>query len=282
MLNINVIGKQNFWGHNIPVIEGGFGEKNRIILAKTVAEIHNMNVSDVNKLINNNLSNLSSNIDCINVLSLVKNDKKLRESLNLTTREVNQNTKYVYVLSQRGYIRLVAAMSNKNESKWDVMDSFVNDYFKMRNCIDEIAGKFLSEHEVNEILKLTNQNPYIKDYVKILVPPRGKKGKIFKENEINKFLGKINKEVEQYLITNLGVPDLEHIPGFASRYACRLVKECYSFSDELKGEFTVLVGKLLNKRAEVIYDNQLKNSRIVSGFREELKKVKQAIKGYLN
>lgn len=45
----------NNLGFNIPVIEGGFGENQKVILAKTIAEIHEMELRKVNELINNNI-----------------------------------------------------------------------------------------------------------------------------------------------------------------------------------------------------------------------------------
>ena len=147
--------------------------------------------------------------------------------MDLKSTEVNKNTKYIYILSERGYMKLVAAISNNNDTKWDVMKSFADKYFKMKTYLDEIAGKLLSKNEVNDILKFTRQNLYIKDYTKILIPPRGKKGKDFKEKEISIFIGKINSDVERYLITNLGVPDLDHIPAIAYQCASYLIKECY-------------------------------------------------------
>lgn len=281
MFSLKVKGRQFFSGHEIPIIEGGFGEQERILMAKTIAEFHNIRTADVNRLINNNLDKFVENVDLVNICDLLINDKELREKLGLKSTEVTKNTKYVYVLSERGYIKLVAAMSNNNDTKWDVMKTFIDKYFKMRIYLDEIAGKLLSQDEVNEILKLTDQNLYIKDYIKILIPPRGKKGKEFKENEINKFIGKINCDVEKYLLTSLGVPDLEHIPAIAYKSACFLVKECYILPEDLKEEFFVLLNKLLDKRAEVIKDNQLKNAKVVQGFKEELEKIKLVIRGYL-
>ena len=42
MKELMISGKQEFMGMEIPVVYGGFGEGQKVILAKTVAEIHNM------------------------------------------------------------------------------------------------------------------------------------------------------------------------------------------------------------------------------------------------
>lgn len=281
MFILKVMGKQGFLGHEIPIIEGGFGKEQRIIMAKTIAELHNNKTTDINRLINNNLDKFVENIDLINILNLVKMDKQLRDKLGLKSTEINRNTKVFYVLSRKGYIKLVAAMNNNNDIKWDVMQNFTDEYFKMKTYLDEVAGKLLASNEVDDILKLFNQNPYIKDYTKILVPPRGNKGVDFKKKEINNFIESIRSDVEKYLVTSLGVPDLEHIPAIAYKSACYLVKECYTLPENLKTEFSMLLLKLLEKRAEVTSDNQLKNSKVVQNFNEELQKVKQVIRGFL-
>ena len=46
-----VKGKQEFLGKEIPIIEGGFGENKKVILAKTVAEIHETELKRINELI---------------------------------------------------------------------------------------------------------------------------------------------------------------------------------------------------------------------------------------
>lgn len=282
MFNLKVNGRQYFSGHEIPIIEGGFGKQERILMAKTVAEFHNIKTADVNRLINANLDKLVENVDMINLYDHVINDKELRDKLGINSAEVIKNNKYIYALSMRGYMKLVSAMGNNNDTKWDVMKNFIDKYFKMRTYLDEIAGKPLSQVEVNEILSLTDQNPYIKEYIKILVPPRGKKGIEFKKKEISKFTGKINSDVEKYLITSLGVSDTEHIPALAYPIARRLVKECYILPENLKKEFSVLFNKLMETREEVIKDNQLKNENAVQCLKEELEKVKLVIREYLS
>ena len=41
---IEITGVQEFLGKEIPVIEGGFGEGEKVVLAKTIAEIHEVDL----------------------------------------------------------------------------------------------------------------------------------------------------------------------------------------------------------------------------------------------
>ena len=54
MNDIKLSGNKTFMGKEIPVIEGGFGEHCKAILAKTIADIHDLEVKRINELINNN------------------------------------------------------------------------------------------------------------------------------------------------------------------------------------------------------------------------------------
>ena len=69
MKQLIVNGTQNFMGKSIPVVSGGFGENQKVILAKTIAEIHNVQVKYINKLINNNINRFRENIDFIDLKS---------------------------------------------------------------------------------------------------------------------------------------------------------------------------------------------------------------------
>jgi len=281
MLKLSVIGEQKFSGCEIPVIEAGFGKKERIILAKSIADIHNVEVSYINKLINKNIDKFIMDTDVKNIVDDVYNDPELRKKLGLKPSNVNKNTKYVYILSEQGYMKLVASMSNSNDVKWETMNKFIDKYFRMRSDLVEIAGKFLEPNEVNDILKLVNQNPYVKEYTKVLVSPRGKKGSQFKEDKIKPFLDEINKEAAQHLVKSLGVEDLEHIPNVAHKYSTMLIRDFYIPSDNLKREYMGLFEQLVDIRQEVIKDNQKKDNILIENFKSELIKIRSAVKGLL-
>lgn len=45
----------------------------------------------------------------------------------------SNRTKDAFILSERGYSKLIKAMDD--DESWDIMDSFVDEYFKMREVI---------------------------------------------------------------------------------------------------------------------------------------------------
>ena len=106
----------NNLGFNIPVIEGGFGENQKVMLAKTIAEIHGVTTPDINKLINRNITRLTQNdlIDLKNSQS--SNDQQLLE-LDFTNMQISKSNN-IFLLSERGYTKLVSMMDNTNEIKW--------------------------------------------------------------------------------------------------------------------------------------------------------------------
>ena len=67
MKELQIKGTQNFLGVNIPIIEGGFGENQKVILAKTVAEIHGMELKHINEIINNNIDEFEFGIDILDL-----------------------------------------------------------------------------------------------------------------------------------------------------------------------------------------------------------------------
>ena len=64
---IQVLGTQEFMGKQVPVIEGGFGIGQKVVLAKTVAEIHEQRLDKVNELINNNIDEFEEGIDFLDL-----------------------------------------------------------------------------------------------------------------------------------------------------------------------------------------------------------------------
>lgn len=166
MNEIKINGTQKFMGIDIPIVEGGFGENCKVILTKTIAEIHEMKVRDINKLINNNIDEFEFGVD---ILDLKTGDYKepVLQSGVLTKAEYG-NSNNIYLLSEQGYMLLVGFM--KTEKAKQIRKNLRREYFTMRQMITSnkqlkanyllaiynggqdavIASKKLTEIEVEE------------------------------------------------------------------------------------------------------------------------------------
>ena len=112
MNELKVNGTQEFMGINIPVIEGGFGENQKVILAKTVAEIHGVRMNDIQDLIKQNIKEFEIGID---LLDLMKDEYSLNLARGLRFITSNRQ-KNCYLLSESGYLKLYSLLRNKNEN----------------------------------------------------------------------------------------------------------------------------------------------------------------------
>lgn len=169
MNELKVNGTQKFMGIDIPIVEGGFGDSCKVILTKTIAEIHEMKVKEVNKLINSNIDEFEFGVD---ILDLKTGDYKepVLESGILTRAEYG-NSNNIYLLSEQGYMLLVGFM--KTDKAKEVRKKLRREYFSMRQIINSneqlkatylltiynggqdaiIASKKLTEIEVEEAKK---------------------------------------------------------------------------------------------------------------------------------
>ena len=156
-------------GIYIPIIEGGFGNSCRIVSAKSVSEIHKIQMKEINQSINRLIKRgrFVENIDYINMFSN-EQFKVTASDLGLIT---SNGQKQCFILSERGYTKLIKYMDD--DKSWDVMDQFVDEYFTMRQIVTSneqlkanyllaiynggqdavIASKKLTEIEVEEAKK---------------------------------------------------------------------------------------------------------------------------------
>ncbi|QQP10897.1 ORF6N domain-containing protein [Lysinibacillus agricola] len=114
----------------IPNIHGGFGVDKKSILAKHIAEIHSKRLAKVNEAINNNRKRFKDNIDIIDA----KNSVLFMDSLiehNIFTKQSISNSTNIYLLSERGYAKLVKIFDD--DKSWDLYDELLNEYFELRD-----------------------------------------------------------------------------------------------------------------------------------------------------
>lgn len=175
---IIIKGTQDFMGINIPIIEGGFGENCKVILAKTIADIHGVRLNDIQDLINQNIDEFEFGVDILDLCD--ENFKTDAVGLGFIT---SNRQKHCYLLSEQGYMLLVGFM--KTEKAKEIRKNLRREYFAMRHVINSneqlkaqllleiynggqsavIASKQLADMEVEEktallVHKIEEDKPY--------------------------------------------------------------------------------------------------------------------------
>lgn len=169
-VNLEVKGTQEFLGKEIPVIYGGFGTNQKVVLAKTIAEIHGMETKHVNELINRNIKRFKVGIGIMD-LGVVLNDTELK-GLGFTQQALNSYKGLrakgqggnIYLLSERGYAKLIKIMDS--DLAWDIHDQLMDEYFSMReekekqkpvSQLDAIIAGLQATKELQEKMAVVEQ-----------------------------------------------------------------------------------------------------------------------------
>ena len=151
MENNNVLmikGKTKVCGVDIPNIYGGFSDNQKVMLAKTVAIIHDKQLKHVNELINKNLNNgyFKFGIDYIDLKKSVgSNDSLLELGFN---KQSIANSKNIYLLSQQGYTTLLKLLDSELAMKQYKI--VVRDYFKLKGSQESII--YLTQKELEQLV----------------------------------------------------------------------------------------------------------------------------------
>ena len=132
MNELKVNGTQKFMGIDIPIVEGGFGKDQKVILAKTVAEIHNQPLKKINQLIKDNIEEFEIGVDLLDLKSgYLESTEFLKGIMN---KQSISNSTNIYLLSEQGYMLLVGFM--KTDKAKEIRKKLRREYFTMRKVIN--------------------------------------------------------------------------------------------------------------------------------------------------
>ena len=142
MDNLVLKGLTEVEGMRFHDIEGGFGEGKKSMLVKDIALIHDRDLKDINRLINNNIKRFKNNVD---IIDLKVGDFK---SLTLEMGYTNQsyaNANNIYILSKRGYAKLLKIL--EDDKAWEQYDKLVDGYFacSIEDVSKEAIEKYIQE-----------------------------------------------------------------------------------------------------------------------------------------
>lgn len=130
-------GIQIFMGIKIPIIEGGFCENQKVILAKTISEIHGQPLKKINQLINENIDEFEVGVDILDLKSGYLESTEFL--LNFMNRQSISNSTNIYLLSEQGYMLLVGFMKTEQSKK--IRKKLRREYFAMRELINSDKNK---------------------------------------------------------------------------------------------------------------------------------------------
>lgn len=131
MNELKVNGSQNFMGIEIPVVEGGFGDGKKVILARTIAEIHGVELRVINQIVSRNEDEFEFGVDIIDLKQITNCD--VFSELGFTKAQWG-NAKNIYLLSEQGYMLLVGFM--KTDKAKEIRKQLRREYFAMRELIN--------------------------------------------------------------------------------------------------------------------------------------------------
>ena len=152
-----------------------------------VAEIHDMKVKHVRENIKENIKRFKEGIDYIDLKQV--GDSDLFSQLNFTKAQVG-NSKNIYLLSERGYAKLIKIMDT--DLAWEIHDKLIDEYFQMKEIISSneqlrnaILGKIYDGgvdaiQGAKELVKLETK-PLIEEIEKL--SPLAQKYNIFMDTE---------------------------------------------------------------------------------------------------
>lgn len=195
MNELKIIGEQEINGVKITHIEGGFGENQKCILAKDVAIKHNQELKEINRLIVRNYDKFNAN----DVIDFLGGSEPLRDFAKENGLIGSNRTQNVFMFSERGYIKLVSMMDNSNETKWEVMNEIIDNYFSMREQIQTTTKEKL-------LLQLFSNDPSIvanahKQLVELETKPLVEK--IENDKPLVSFADRVLKDGDNILVREL-------------------------------------------------------------------------------
>lgn len=205
-MELKKIGLVKINNYEFEGIEGGFGENKKAISAADIAKIHKRELKEVNKLINNNRDKFKDFIDVIDLLS----DKKFEVILNNLGLKTSNGQKYAYILSERGYAKLLKFMDD--ELSYDLYEQLLDNYFRLRQEVkqiskqDEMLLKIINSNSKEELA--SNMTEYQLEYVKPLELENLRKQQLI-DGMTNHIKGKSQRQMINEIIRRKGINEIK-------------------------------------------------------------------------
>lgn len=135
---------------HIPVIEGGFAEGERVLFDITLARYAGKDVVDLRTWnICPNLPLWEKGIDYIDLKEYANiNDYiPLLLDLGYVTQAISKS-EHIFIFSERGVAKVMSTLKNSNPAKWQFLNNFVNEYFNMREQLQNQVPQLTKKQQL--------------------------------------------------------------------------------------------------------------------------------------
>lgn len=111
--------------HNI---FGEFGENQKCLLAKEIANVHGIELKEFNRTIQRNIARFRENIDIIDLKGTKSEVEFLHHGI-YTQNSLNRSNN-IYLFSRKGYLKLVGLIDD--DLAYDIQDKMIDEYFEIK------------------------------------------------------------------------------------------------------------------------------------------------------
>jgi len=115
-------------GVEIHNIFGEFGDNQKCLLAKEIANVHGIEVKEFNRTIQRHISRFRENIDIIDLKGTESEVEFLHHEI-FTQNSLNRSNN-IYLFSRKGYLKLVGIM--EDDLAYDIQDQMIDEYFELK------------------------------------------------------------------------------------------------------------------------------------------------------
>jgi len=217
-----VKGKIKVCGIEVPNVYGGFGGDQRVILAKTVSELHGVELKSINQNINRHIEDnyFEEGIDFVDIKG-TEFEVTLSDSKIYTKNALNAS-KNIYLLSQQGYTLLLKLMNSELARKQ--YKKVIRDYFTIKSSIQILTQEELKQLIAREdgIIRRNRETSAISKFIQNGELPDGRYTYASVTNLTYEILyGMYAKEIK----SNLNLKQQDNLRDFLSTQDLSVIRE---------------------------------------------------------
>jgi len=137
MRNLVVKGNTTVCGIEVPIVYGGFGKDQKVMLAKTVSQLHDIELKTINQNIKRHIKDgyFEEGIDFIDLKN--GHSELPFTEIGFSKRDIIIS-KNIYLLSQRGYTLLLKLMDSELARKQ--YKEVIDEYFKLKEKVEKVEN----------------------------------------------------------------------------------------------------------------------------------------------